>query len=88
MKSIADGKKIQLIEKVLKNKEVDFQWCMVSADMSEEVAAELLRRLLTMWITIRGYSFCKCYMELYKQQQKITGRSKGLHKELFTSKVH
>lgn len=89
VKSIADGKKIELIEKVIKNEEVQFHWRIVSADMSEEVAAELLRRLAIMWITIRGYSFSKCYMELYKQRQKkITGRSKGLRKELFTSKAH
>ena len=88
VKTITDGKQKELLDKVLTDEEVQFQWCMVSTDMSEEVGAELSRRLAIMRITIRGYSFSKCYVEMYKQRQKkITGRSKGLRKELFTSKV-
>ena len=88
MKVISEVNLKQLVDVVIADEEVQFQWCIVSTDMSEEVASELLRRIVSMWVTIRGHSFSKCYMEMYKQQEKkITGRSKGLRKELFTSKV-
>ena len=61
---------------------------MIAVDMSEDVAQTLLNMIIDMWVTVRGFSFVKCYLELYKQRQKkITQRSKGLRKELFTSKV-
>ena len=78
----------ELLQKVLTNDSVQFHWSFVSADMSEEIAKDLLERLANSWITVRGFSFSKCYVELYKQEQKkFTGRSKGLRKELFTSKL-
>ena len=38
--------------------------------MSVEIAELLLNMVMEMWITIRGFSFVKCYMELYKQREK------------------
>ena len=55
--------------------------------MDADVSKHLLK-IIEMLITIRGFSFTKCYMELYKKsEKKITQRSKGLRKELFTSRV-
>ncbi len=86
--SITDGLKDELIRHVVSDDEVQFLWSMVSADMSEEVSEELLKKIANLWITIWGHSFSKCYVEMYKQRQKkITSRSKGFRKELFTSKI-
>ena len=88
MKVISEVNLKQLVDVVIADEEVQFQWCIVSTDMSEEVALELLRRIVSMWVTLRGHSFFKCYMGMHKQQEKkITGLSKGLLIELFTSKV-
>ena len=88
LKSITDGQKDDLLTEVVSDDEVQFHWSLVSADMCERVSRELLKRIANMWITIRGHSFSKSYVEIYKQQQKkMTSRSKGLRKELFTSKI-
>lgn len=88
LKAVTDGRRHELTQRICANEDVQFQWCMISVDMPEDVALMLLKLIVDMWVTIRGFSFVKCYLELYKQQQKkITQRSKGLRKELFTSKV-
>ena len=88
LKAVTDGKRHELSQKISASEDVQFQWCMIAVDMSEDVAQTLLNMIIDMWVTIRGFSFVKCYLELYKQRQKkITQRSKGLRKELFTSKV-
>ena len=88
VRKISEGEKCQLTGKVEQCDEVQFYWSIVAIDMPVEVADVLLKMIIEKWITIRGFSFAKCYMELYKQRaKKITQRSKGLRKELFTSKV-
>ena len=88
IRKIADGEKHELTQEVQASEDVQFHWCILAVDMSVEVSELLLKMIIEMWITIRGFSFAKCYMELYKQREKkITQRSKGLRKELFTSKV-
>ncbi len=83
LRSITDGQKDELLRQVVSDDEVHFQWSMVSADMSEDVGEELLKKIANLWITIRGHSFSKWYVEMYKQRQKkVTSRSKGLRKEL------
>lgn len=67
LRTISDGKQKELLDKVLNDDEVQSQWCTVSVHMSEEVGSELLRRIASMWITIRGHSFSKSYVEMYKQ---------------------
>ena len=88
LKAVTDGKRRELTQKISASEDGQFQWCMIAVDMSEDVAQTLLNMIIDMWVTIRGFSFVKCYLELYKQRQKrITQCSKGLRKELFTSKV-
>ena len=88
LKSITDGQKDDRLTQIVSDDVVQFRWSLVSADMCERVSRELLKRIANMWITIRGHSFSKSYVEIYKQQQKkMTSRSKGLRKELFTSKI-
>ena len=88
LKAVTDGKRRELTQKISASEDVQFQWCMIAVDMSEDVAQTLLNMIIDMWVTVRGFLFVKCYLELYKQRQKkITQRSTGLRKELFTSKV-
>ena len=88
IKNITDGVKSTLLAKVEEDEDVQFHWCIITADMCSKVSKLLLNQITEMWITIRGFSFTKCYMELYKKREtKITQRSKGLRKELFTSRV-
>ena len=54
----------------LSNKDVLFHRCMVCCDVPEELSNELLKRIVELWTTIRGFSFAKSHMEMYKQATK------------------
>ncbi len=69
-----------MVGNVVTSENVQFYWCMVAYDMTE-----LLRILIELWITVRGFSFVKSYMELYKQQaKKALQKSKVLRSKLNT----
>ena len=66
-----------------------YKW--VSLGMDDDTSSdnmELLNHIVSLWLTIRGYSISKCWMERYKQMEaKSTKNVKGLRKELIKS-VH
>ena len=65
--------------RILTNEDVLFHWCMVFCDVPEELSNELLKHIVELWTTIRGFSFAKSYMEMYKQAtKKVLQRSKAL----------
>ena len=63
---------------------LQFFWTMLSADISnEENAIKLLREVVTLWITIHGFSIAGEWLEKYKQDKKsATRKNKSLTKEL------
>ncbi len=68
---------------VLRNEDVKFYWDMISFNWVSNEAQELLRMIVEHYITIRGFSFARAFMEKYKQAlQKTTQKSKGLRKTL------
>ena len=84
-KSKEDLKDI-VIEKIVENEEVQWNWtlvsqCIIRADDSNE----LLREIITLWVTIRGFSIVASWMETYKAEckrnpKKQAGLRKGLKK--------
>ena len=66
--NITDGVKSTLLKTVEEDDEVQFHWCIIASDMDADVSKHLLKKIIEMWITIRGFSFTKCYMELYKKK--------------------
>ena len=68
---------------ILTNEDLLFHWCMVCCDV---LSNELLKRTAELWTTVRGFSFAKSYMEMYKQATtKVIQRSKALCKTLFST---
>ena len=49
------------------NESVEFQWCLLSVDLQERGAQQLLKMIAELWVTIRGFSFTKSWLESYKQ---------------------
>ncbi len=75
-------------QKIIENEDVLFHWDIVSVNWCTAVASELLKVILVQYITVRGFSFAKSFMEKYKQSaKKTTQKSKGLRKTLDTSNV-
>ena len=53
-------KKAELIKKIKRNDDVQFYWCIISADFEiddTETHAILLEMIIELYVTIRGFSF-------------------------------
>ena len=62
---------------------VQFFWTMLSVDIDgEEQAVKLLKEIIGLWVTIRGFSIAGTWMEQYLHATKGTSKTKGLRKEL------
>ncbi len=84
VKKLSVGVKKQLVASIEADEDVAFYWCMVAVDM-EETGTTLLKSIIELWITIRGFFFASVWVELCKQSaSKSLQRSKGLRKKLFT----
>ena len=56
---------------------------IISIDIEDEEAnSELLQHIVQLWVTIRGFSISKAWMENYKCAVKCTAKSKCLQKDL------
>lgn len=71
---------------VFDDEEIQWYWLLLSNDIdSQEDANELLTDIITLWVTIRGFSICAMWMEQYKQEiRKGARKSVGLRKKLDT----
>ncbi len=81
--SLSDGMKPVILEAVTSDEDVLFFWSIVAAEWDEEEEQALLPMVIELWVTIRGFSFAKSFLEIYKQAKKKTvQKSKGLRKHL------
>lgn len=70
-------------EDTIKDDDVLFYWSISSASMSQYCANKLLEKIVNKWITIRGFSFAKTMLEMYKKEtKKGTQKSKALRRML------
>ena len=83
---ITDGFKQKLISSIASNEDVLFHWSVLTADAEEEDAQTLLKMVIELWVTIRGFAFASSWIELYKQaSNKTIQRSKALRREVHSS---
>ena len=77
-------KRETIVHAVAENEGVQFYWTMLSIDIeSEEQAVKLLKEIIGLWVTIRGFSIAGTWIEQYMQANKcVSSKSKGLRKEL------
>ena len=72
-----------MIDKIAQNEEVKWKWTIISQCINSDDAIELLREIVTLWVTVRGFSITAMWMEVYKKVcQTITTKRAGLRKEL------
>ncbi len=73
----------QLTKKVLEDGDVLFCWSLLVVDLSTDEEVELLKRVVKLWITVRGFSIAASWLESYKEANKVTvKKSTGLRKHL------
>ena len=83
IKELSSGRKSNIIDAIVGDDVVAFYWCLACVEAEEEEKKELLFRIVDLWVTIRGFSFARSWMEMYKQaNKKGTQRVKALRKEL------
>lgn len=78
--SLHAGAREILYEKIMSNEDLMFHWSILSSRVDNEV---VLGMLITLYITIRGFSFVRSCLELYKQaHHKRLQKSKALRREV------
>ena len=79
--------KEKVMENILKDEDVLFNWLMISGEWENEEAETLFKMIIELWVTIRGFSFASSWVEKYKlaHHQSIQ-KSKGIRKQLITGK--
>ena len=82
--TLTPGTKNEVVGAIVADEGIPFYCCLVAVNMETRTVNRLLHAIVELWVTIRGFSFCSGWMELYKQETKSFQRSKGLHKALFT----
>ncbi|XP_065917383.1 uncharacterized protein [Dysidea avara] len=87
----AAGKKEEIVEKVISSDDVEFYWLISTADFEigeKEVHSALLKEIVQLYVTIRGFSYASFWMEKFKQSaKKSTQRSKSLRRDLYDSSL-
>ena len=73
--TLSAGSKAALVESIVSEEDVLFYWSIISAKWEEKEEQILLWMLIEMWVTVRGFSFAKSMLEMYKQAQKRLCRS-------------
>ena len=79
-----DSIKRNMIEVCLRNGQVQQKWSTISKDVIDpQISNTLLKEVITLWITIRGFSLAATWLESYKKSsKKDTKKSKRLRKML------
>ena len=82
-------------EKVKESEEVQFYWRLLSSNIDDhEQSQELLSEIITLWVTVRGFSLTASWMEEVKNkentglQYKISIQARGGGKNNFQSLKH
>ena len=77
------GKRESIVDAVTADDDVQFLWVLVSCDITDEDnAVFLLKEIIGLWLTIRGFSIAGTWLEKYKEKIASTRKSKGLRKNL------
>ena len=79
-------KKEKLINDICCSSTVQFQWSLLMCDVETDIASTVLKEIVKLYVTIRGFAFASSCLEFYKQAQKESlQKKKALRKEI-TSK--
>ena len=61
-----EGTKQLLIDGLMKNIDLLFEWLFCSSQMNNETGMLLLKCIVELYVTVRGFAFASSCLELYK----------------------
>lgn len=78
--------KAHAVECATNSENVQFYWEILSVNWCSDTSRALLALVLKHYVTIRGFSFTRGFMEKYKQlSKKNLQKSKGLRKNILAN---
>ena len=83
---LGQGSRAEIEKKMLEDEEILFAWSIASVDKTSSI---LLKMIVELWLTIRGFSFAGAFIEQYKSAtKKSLQRSKALRKKVSSVSFH
>ena len=80
-----EGTKQLLINGLLKNDDLSFEWLFCSSQINNETGMLLLKYSMSLsedfYVTVRGFAFASSCLELYKHHYRLT---KGIMNEAYS----
>ena len=81
----SDHKKAIILNALLDNDDLKHQWAQIATGEDENVTSDLLKQIIQLYLTIRGFAFARSCLELYKRHHsKRLQKSKSLRREITT----
>jgi len=72
------GKRELIVDAVACDDNVQFLRVLISCDITEEDAVHLLKEIVGLWLTIRGFSIAGSWLDEYKVKVSGIHKTKGL----------
>ena len=81
---LKEGTKAEIIDGLLQNEDLLFQWCfVVRTTVDDESSPILLKQIVELYLTVKGFAFATSCLELYKQAHKKHCKRKKLYERNF-----
>ena len=64
------------IKAILQSNDLLFEWCIIASEADDDIATQVLQRIVQLYITIRGFAFATSCLDMYKQAHKKTLQKK------------
>ena len=78
-----DSLKEKLMHVILGNEDLQFVWSTISTTIDNEIGGTILKMVVELYTTVRGFAFASACLELYKQRMKKgTQKSQAMRKTL------
>ena len=75
--------KDRAIKALLKSDDLLFEWCLIAVEADDDISTLVLEKIVELYVTVRGLTFAKSCMEMYKQAKKKTvHKSRALRSKL------
>ena len=65
--SLADSKRAEIIEDLLENEDLLFQWCFCTSDLPNDLYITLLKLIMELFMTVHEHAYASSCLELYKE---------------------
>ena len=80
---LQESNKKEIIMHPFNHGDILFQWCLLTASTQDSAASLLLRKLIELYVTVRGYAFVTSCVEMFKQEtNQSLQRKKALRKQI------